>query len=234
MTLQITFLGHSGFLFDDGQDGGRLCVDPFLTGNDLAKHRPADIRCDYMAFTHGHADHFNPGGWSIARDNDATCIANFEICNYLDNEVGLEKYLAGNPGGRVETDFGYVAFTQAHHSSSYEGRYMGVACGFVIHFARAAGGKGVTVYHAGDTALFSDMKLIGEMAHPDIALLPADGRYNMSPKLAARAAELIQPKVAVPIHWGTFPVLAQSADDFKPKGVETNVLSPGQTWAYGG
>lgn len=229
MTLKITYLGHSGFLFDDGHERGRLCVDPFLTGNDKAKHRPGDIKCDYVAFTHGHADHFNPAGWSIARDNDAVCIGNFELCEYLDDRVGLEDHLAGNPGGSVTTDFGYVAFTQAHHSSSYEGQYLGVACGFVLHFERV----GVTIYHAGDTALFSDMKLIGEIAHPDVALLPAGGRFTMSAKLAAKAAEFVRPKVAVPIHWGTFPVLAQDVDGFKPKGVETRVMQPGDVWEYG-
>ena len=228
MPLTITYLGHSGFLFDDGQPGGQLCIDPFLTGNPHAKHRPADIACDYLAFTHAHPGHFNPAGWSIARQNHATCIANTEICQYLDEHVGLEKYLDANPGGTVRTDFGYVAFTPAIHSSSYENQYMGVACGFILRFERAAPG-GVTVYHAGDTALFSDMKLIGDMAHPDIALLPAGGRFTMSAKLAAKAAEFIQPKVAVPIHWNNAD---QLTTDFQPKNIETKTLQPGDTWQY--
>lgn len=228
MTLSITFLGHAGFLFDDGHDGGRLCVDPFLTGNPKAVHKTADIRCDYVAFTHGHDAHFNPSGWTIARENEATCIANFEICEYLNQHVGLETYKAGNPGGSVATKFGTAAFTPAIHSSSYEAKYMGVACGFVFRFERV----GVTVYHAGDTALFGDMQLIGEMAHPHIALLPAGGRHTMSAKLAARAAELIRPKVAVPIRWGTFPSLAQDVSDFAPKGVEAKIMQPGDVWEY--
>ena len=230
MTLTITFLGHAGFLFNDGHERGRVCVDPFLTGNPLAKHAPADIACDYLAFTHGHADHYNPDGWAIAKTNDATCIANFEVCEHLQQHAGVTRCEPGNPGGNIPTDFGYVAFTPAIHSSSYEGAYMGVACGFVLHFERV----GVTVYHAGDTALFSDMKLIGELAHPDIALLPAGDRFTMSPRLAARAAELIQPKVAVPIHWGTFPVLAQDLTEFAPAGVEAKVMQPGEVWEYAG
>ena len=229
MPLTVTYLGHSGFLFDDGHDRGRLCVDPFLTGNPKASHTPEDIDCDYVAFTHGHADHFNPGGWSIARRNAATCIANYEIGQYLDDHVGLEACLRGNPGGSVPTAFGHVAFTPAIHSSSYDSQYMGVACGLVIYFERI----GVTVYHAGDTALFSDMKLIGELAHPDLALLPAGGRFTMSAKLAAKAAELIKPKLAVPIHWGTFDALAQNVDDFKPHGIATRIAQPGDTWTLG-
>ncbi|MEM7576889.1 MAG: metal-dependent hydrolase [Planctomycetota bacterium] len=232
MPLTITYLGHSGFLFDDGHDRGRLCVDPFLTGNPKAKHTPDDIDCDYLAFTHGHADHFNPGGWSIARRCQATCIANFEIGEYLDDQVGLEDCLAGNPGGSVPTDFGHVAFTPAVHSSSYEGTYLGVACGFVIHFERV-GRSGVTIYHAGDTALFSDMQMIGELAHPDVALLPAGGRLTMSAKLAGKAAELIAPKLAVPMHWGTFDTHAQEVRDFQPAGIETKVVEPGEAWQIG-
>ncbi|MEM9752729.1 MAG: metal-dependent hydrolase [Planctomycetota bacterium] len=233
MPLTITYLGHSGFLFDDGHEAGRLCVDPFLTGNPKATHTPEDIECDYVAFTHGHADHFNPGGWSIARRCAATCIANFEIGQYLDDRVGLEDCLVGNPGGSVATKFGRVAFTPAIHSSSYEGVYLGVACGFVIHFERV-GDRGLTVYHAGDTALFGDMRLIGELAQPDLALLPAGGRFTMSSKLASKAAEMIRPKVAVPIHWGTFDVLAQNVDDFQPAGVEAKVVAAGDRWTFDG
>lgn len=226
MTLTVTYLGHSGFLFDDGQPGGRLCVDPFLTDNPKAKHAADDIRCDTLAFTHGHGDHFNDDGFAIAKANDATCIANYEMVNYLKEEVGIEKCEAGNPGGKICTPFGSVAFTPAVHSSSYAGRYMGVACGFVIRFDRVE----KTIYHAGDTALFGDMKLVGEIARPDVALLPAGGRYNMTPKLAARAAELVGPTVAVPIHYGTFPHLGQDVDEFTPEGVEVRVMSAGEVW----
>ncbi|MEM9753856.1 MAG: metal-dependent hydrolase [Planctomycetota bacterium] len=232
MALTATYLGHSGFLFDDGHDRGRLCVDPFLTGNPKAQHTAEQIDTDYVAFTHGHADHFNPAGWSIARRCEATCIANYEIGEYLDEHVGLEDCLVGNPGGSVPTAFGRVAFTPAIHSSSYEGTYLGVACGFVIHFERVSE-AGVTVYHAGDTALFGDMAMIGELARPDLALLPAGGRFTMSAKLAAKAAELIQPKLAVPIHWGTFDILAQDVRDFQPAGVETKTLQPGESLTLG-
>ncbi|MFW5681945.1 MAG: metal-dependent hydrolase [Phycisphaeraceae bacterium] len=220
MTLKITYLSHSGFLFDDGNH--RLVVDPFLTGNDTAVHKPGDIQCDYLALTHGHADHFGDT-LEIAKNNDCTCIAAFELANYL-GEQGIEKLEPANPGGRIHTDFGYVAFTQAFHSSSYEGRYMGQPCGLVI----AMGGK--KVYHAGDTALFSDMKLIGEMARPDVSLLPIGDRFTMAPDLASKAAEFVGAPVTVPIHYKTFPLLNQTAEGFEPEGIEVKEMQPGETW----
>jgi len=220
MALEITFLGHSGFIFSDGKH--RLVVDPFLTGNPLAKHQPDDIECDYLALTHGHADHMGDSV-AILKRTGATAIAPYECCEYF-GEQGIEKCEPGNPGGRIYTDFGHVAFTPAIHSSSYEGRYMGVATGLVIEMG------GITVYHAGDTALFSDMKLIGEVAQPKVALLPCGDRFTMSPKLASMAAEMIKPEFAVPIHWKTFPLLTDDISDFKPKDVEVKVMEPGDKW----
>ena len=223
MPLDITYLGHSGFLFSDGTH--TLAVDPFLTGNSLAVHKPEDITCDYLALTHGHADHFGDT-LPIAKRTGCTCIAVFEICNYL-GECGIEKIEPGNPGGRVYTDFGYVAFTPAFHSSSYEGRYMGQPCGLVIRMG------GVTVYHTGDTALFGDMKLIGEIAQPDIACICCGDRFTMGPKLATKAAEFVSPKVAIPIHYKTFPLLTDDISDFAPEGVTVKPMTPGETWHYG-
>jgi len=226
MPLTITFLGHSGFHFDDGDH--QLVVDPFLTGNELAQHRPDDLTCQTVALTHGHADHFGDT-LEIAQANDATVIAAYEICEFL-NEQSYDKTDPGNPGGRVYTDFGYIAFTQAFHSSSYKGRYMGMPCGLVINFKTV----GVKVYHAGDTALFSDMKLIGEMAKPDIAMIPVGDRFTMGPELGKVAAEYVKPKVAVPIHYKTFPLLTSDISAFTPEGVDVKVMEPGEQWVYEG
>jgi len=222
MAVKITFLGHAGFRLDDGQH--QLVIDPFLTGNPLAKHKPDDITCQYIALSHGHQDHFGDT-LDIAKRNDATVIAAFEICNYVGSK-GITKVQPANPGGRIKTDFGWVAFTQAFHSSSYEGQYMGMACGLVVNMG------GVTLYHCGDTSLFSDMKLIGEVYKPDVAMVPCGDRFTMGPELATRAAELIKPKFAVPIHYRTFDALLQNADGFNPSGVEVKKLEPGESWDY--
>ncbi len=220
MAVTITYLGHSGVLLSDGRH--TLAIDPFLTGNPLAKHKPGDIECDYVALTHGHADHFGDT-LALARANRATVIAAWEICNFIE-EKGHAKVDPGNPGGRVYTDFGYVAFTPAFHSSSYEGRYMGQPCGLVIDIG------GMKLYHAGDTALFSDMKLIGEIAKPRVAFLPVGDRFTMGPKLAKLAAEFVKPQFAVPIHYKTFPLLTSDISEFKPEGVTVKEMQPGEVW----
>jgi L-ascorbate metabolism protein UlaG (beta-lactamase superfamily) len=224
MSIKITYLGHSGFLFDAGKHA--IAVDPFLTGNPVARHKPGDINCKAVAITHGHADHVGDAV-AIARTNDATIIANYEIAMFASGQ-GVKRIEPGNIGGRIKTDFGWVAFTQAFHSSSFEDRYMGMPCGLVIHIG------GVTIYHCGDTGLFSDMKLIGEIYKPAIACIPIGDRFTMGPELATKAAELIRPKVAIPIHYKTFPdLLVSDASGFKPSGIEVKVIEPGESWQYG-
>lgn len=219
MTLSLTYLGHSGFLLKAGEHA--LAIDPFLTGNPVATHKPADIRCSHIALTHGHADHLGDTV-AIARANRAVVYAAFEITEYL-GEQGLSKLEGMNPGGKVATPFGFVALTQAFHSSSFEGRYMGMPCGVVA----SIGGR--TVYHCGDTGIFSDLRLIGEIYKPDVALVPIGDRFTMGPELASRAAEMIGAPLAIPIHYNTWPPIAQNPAEFKPKGVKTRALSPGQS-----
>jgi L-ascorbate metabolism protein UlaG (beta-lactamase superfamily) len=221
MSITLTFLGHAGVLLEDGTFA--VAIDPFLTGNPVAKHKPADLHCTHIVLTHGHGDHLGDTV-AIARANRATVFGSFELTEYLnEQDVATE---AGNPGGRIATDFGWVALTQAFHSSSYEGRYLGVACGAVVHLGD------VTVYHCGDTGLFGDMALLGEIYRPDIALIPIGDRFTMGPELASRAAEMIRPKIAVPIHYRTFPPLVQDASGFQPKGVQVKVLRPGESFRY--
>lgn len=223
MAIKITFLGHAGFLLDDGSHA--VAIDPFLTGNPVATLDPADIRCGTIALTHGHPDHVGDTV-EIARTNGATVIGAFEIATFL-SEQGVAKTEPANPGGKVDTDFGWVAFTQAFHSSSFEGRYMGMPCGVVVHMG------GTTFYHCGDTTLFGDMKLLGEIYRPDIAAVPIGDRLTMGPELASRAAELIAPGVAIPIHYKTWPLLVADASGFTPRGIEVKVMEPGETWPYG-
>lgn len=222
MTLNITFLGHAGFLLETGDVA--VAIDPFLTGNPVAKHKPGDIKCGHIVLTHAHDDHFGDT-MTIAKANGATVYSAFELGEYIMGQ-GHEKVELANPGGRVKTAFGYVALTQAFHSSSYQGRYMGQPCGAIV----SAGG--VTIYHCGDTALFSDMKLIGEIYKPDVAMIPVGDRFTMGPELGAKAAELIKPKVAIPIHYGTWPPLTSDISAFKPAGVEVKALAAGESWSY--
>lgn len=222
MPVTLTFLGHAGFLLDDGTH--RVAIDPFLTGNPAATMQPEAITCESIVLTHGHADHMGDTV-AIAKANNATVFAAFEICAYL-GEQGVQKTEPGNPGGRIAAPFGYVAFTQAFHSSSFEGRYMGMPCGAVVHFE--AGGR--TIYHCGDTALFSDMRLIGEIYQPDVACIPVGDRFTMGPELGAKAAEFIKPRFAVPIHYATWPLLVSDISAFKPEGVEVKVLTSGEPW----
>lgn len=223
MALTMTYLGHAGFMLDDGQH--TLAIDPFLTGNPVARHKPEDLRCGFIALTHGHSDHLGDT-LTIARRNNATVIGVFEICNFL-AEQGVKRTEPGNPGGEITTPFGSVAFTQAFHSSSYEGRYLGMPCGLVIRMG------GATIYHCGDTGLFGDMRLIGEVYHPDVALIPIGDRFTMGPALATRAAEMIGAPIAIPMHYDTWPPIAQDPKTFAPKGVKVQVLQPGQEWKVG-
>jgi L-ascorbate metabolism protein UlaG (beta-lactamase superfamily) len=222
MSIIITFLGHAGFLIEAGRHV--VAIDPFLTGNPVATVEPNEIQCRAIALTHGHADHLGDTV-AIAKANDATVYAAFEICEYC-GEHGVRRIEPMNPGGKVSTSFGFVALTQAFHSSSYGGQYMGMPCGVILNI------NGLTLYHCGDTALFSDMKLIGELYKPDIAMIPIGDRFTMGPELATKAAELIKPRIAIPIHYKTWPLLAQDASAFKPKGVEVREMEPGESWQY--
>lgn len=224
MTMEITYLGHSGLLLSDGKT--RICVDPFLTGNPLACHRPEEIDCEYVAITHGHGDHFGEDALAIAKRNGATLVACYEIATYAQSQ-GVENIEPGNPGGRISFPFGWIAFTRAFHSSSYNGQYMGLPCGLVIHMG------GQTLYHAGDTDLFSDMRLIGELYDPDVAVLPVGDRFTMGPDMARIAAEYVGAPIAIPVHYKTFPLLVQDISNFTPAGVQVKVLEPGESLTLG-
>lgn len=228
MSATLTYLGHSAVLIRAGEHS--LLIDPFLTGNPKAPGTAGltldDIPATHIALTHGHNDHVGDAP-AIARRTGATIHAAFELCNVLAAAHGLERFEPMNPGGRVSTPFGFIALTQAFHSSSYsfEGRehYTGQPCGVVARIG------GVTLYHCGDTALFSDLRLIGELYKPDLALIPCGDRFTMGPEHAARAAELIAPRLAVPIHFNTWPPIEISLERFAPEGVQIRPMKPGET-----
>jgi L-ascorbate metabolism protein UlaG (beta-lactamase superfamily) len=212
--LRLTHFGHAAFLLDSGSH--RIIIDPFLEGNPLAKIKPAAIKVDAVLVTHGHGDHLGDAV-EIAKRNGAPIVAPFELVNYCQRQGA-----AGHPmhiGGSHEFPFGRVKLTIAHHGScAPDGTYTGNPCGFVVRM----GGK--TVYHAGDTGLFLDMKLIGELNPLDLAILPIGDNFTMGLEDALRAAELLRPKKVIPMHYDTFDLIKSDAGQFvremKKRGIE--------------
>ncbi|WP_370569347.1 metal-dependent hydrolase [Methylacidimicrobium sp. B4] len=195
--MEVTYYGHSCFGLEIG--GTRLLFDPFLTGNPLASTlRAEEIPADYLFLSHGHADHIGDGP-DIAKRTGALVVSSFEVAEWLLRQ-GVEGVYAMNLGGKKSWPFGVVHYVPAFHSSSLpDGGYGGPAGGFVI---RAAEG---TVYYAGDTALFGDMKLLGEMYHPiALAILPIGDTFTMGVEEAIRAAELLDCRNVMGVHYDTF------------------------------
>ncbi len=220
--MKITWHGHACFELAGSR---RVLIDPFITGNPLAKVKPEELSPEVLLITHGHEDHLGDAV-AIAKRAKPKIAVIHEIAVFL-QEQGIEAE-GMNIYGSVELDGVRVTMVPALHSSSHAGRYMGSACGFVVEL------DGVRVYHAGDTGIFSDMRLIGELFSPDVMLVPMGDRYTMSPRIAAKAVELVSPKVAIPMHYATFPILADSAEEFKrlveELGIEVVVLEPGESY----
>ncbi len=204
--LNITYHGHAAFEIKAGNH--TVLIDPFFTGNRYANVKANDVKTDFIILTHAHEDHFGDT-LEIAKNNNAQVIAVHELAEYLTSK-GCNAHNMGI-GGQHEFPFGKVKFTIAHHSSSYGGAYMGEAAGVILNF----GNK--TIYHAGDTSLFLDMKLIGEMHSIDIALLPIGDNFTMGIDDAVKAVEFLNCKAVSPIHCGTFPFIDTNPEEFKRK-----------------
>ncbi len=201
MAIKITWLSHSGFKLDI--DGASILIDPFLTGNRLATISPEALPADYILLTHGHGDHVGDTV-PIAQRTNAMVIGVFEVAAWMQAH-GVQRTHAQNTGGGFKHPFGHVKFVKADHSSSFpDGTYAGQACGIVL----TADNK--RLYFAGDTALFSDMRLIGDMGI-DMAFLPIGDNFTMGPDEAFQAVNLIRPQAAFPIHYNTFDVIQQNA-----------------------
>ena len=202
MTVTITFHGHATFSLD--VNGTKMIVDPFLKGNNpLAETAADDIDVEYVLITHGHGDHV-ADAVSIAKRCNATVIANFEIADWFGRQ-GVEKTHPQHLGGGFNHPFGYLKMTPALHGSKLpDGEYGGMPAGFLLKTGHE------NIYIAGDTALFSDMSLIGE--HDiDLAILPIGDNFTMGPDDALRAVKFLNPKKVIPCHYNTFGYIMQDA-----------------------
>ena len=205
--MKISYHGHSFVQVENNNHS--ILIDPFLSGNPTAITKPEDLKCDYVILTHGHGDHISDA-ISVAKKNDAMIISSFEIANYAGSK-GLKSHPLGIGGG-YNFQFGRVKLTIAHHSSSFpDGTYAGNPAGVILTM------DGKTIYHAGDTALFYDMKLIGEMNKIDLAFLPIGDNFTMGIDDAVKAAEFINAGLTVPIHYNTFDIIKANPEDFKRK-----------------
>jgi L-ascorbate metabolism protein UlaG (beta-lactamase superfamily) len=225
--VELTYHGHSSVGIE--VDGTQILIDPFLSGNELADIAADQAEADYILVSHGHGDHVGDAV-SIAQRTGAMVISNFEIHNWM-MEQGVEKVHALHIGGGYDFPFGRVKLTIAHHGSILpDGSYGGNPVGFLLTLA------GKKIYHACDTGLFYDMKLIGEEGL-DVALLPIGDNYTMGPDDALRAVKLLEPKVVIPVHYDTFDLIRQDPHAFAVRVEEETaakcvVLKPGESYHF--
>ncbi len=224
--MKVSYHGHSIVKIETGET--TILIDPFITGNELTDLIVAEQKPDVILLTHGHNDHVGDTV-EIAKASDALIIAPNELAVYLGLQ-GLRTH-GMNIGGAKQFDFGTVKFTKAFHSSSYQTEedefiYTGMPAGILFT------AEGKTIYHAGDTSLFGDMKMIGERHPIDVAFLPIGDNFTMGPEDAAYAVELLNPKVTVPVHYNTFPPIQQDPKIFQQhvKNHTVNILKAGESF----
>ena len=224
MAIKITWYSHACFLIETDQS--RLLTDPFVSGNPLSTVKADTIETDYILISHGHGDHLGDSV-DIAKRTGATVISNYEIQTWLANQ-GIEKAHPQHIGGGFDYPWGRVKLTIAHHGSALpDGSYGGNPSGFLFYIEHKK------IYHACDTGLFYDMKLIGEEGI-DLAILPIGDNFTMGPDDALRAVKLIEPKQVVPIHYDTFDVIKQDPHAWaervkKETSANVTVMNPGES-----
>jgi L-ascorbate metabolism protein UlaG (beta-lactamase superfamily) len=226
--ISITWLGHSSFRVRT-PGGLELLFDPWYTGNPKFPEKARPTKADLMLVSHGHSDHITDAA-ATAKATGATVVGIWEVVSWLGGK-GVQAVEPMNKGGSITVKGLRITMTEAIHSSSFDENgiiYLGEPAGFVVKLE-----NGQAIYFAGDTALFSDMKLIGELHKPDIAFLPIGDRFTMAPDTAAMAAQWLGVRQVVPMHWGTFPLLTGTPEMLKQHlagtGIEVLELEPGQT-----
>lgn len=218
---RLKWLGHAAWLIE--LDGKKVLIDPFISQNPVAPVKLDQLeKVDYVVVTHDHFDHIGDA-FEVCRRFDALFVGIYEL-KVKAEQNGVSRTFGANVGGTFNADGLRVTLTPAVHS--------GNPTGVVLH------GEEAVIYHAGDTAVFGDMRLIGQLYRPDVALLPIGSLYTMGPSEAAVAASLIRPKVVIPMHYNTFDAIKQDPMEFvrlvkaKAKGVKVVVLNPGEVHEY--
>ena len=224
--MKLTFLGHACFHLQTEQ--GEILFDPYLTGNPQASITAEQVTADALLVSHGHGDHLGDG-IEISRRLDIPIVAAFELALYCEKQ-GANTH-AMHIGGDYTFPFGWVKLTPAWHGSSVEENgeiiYTGQPAGFLVQ----SGGK--TAYFAGDTGLFGDMKLLGDMYDIDVAMLPIGGNFVMGIEDAARAAKMLRAKTVIPMHYNTFPLIKQDPQEFAQRlqalRIDCPILASGES-----
>jgi len=221
--MKLRYFSHSAFQLT-ALNGKKILIDPFLTGNPTSPVQAKDVSADYIILTHAHGDHIGDS-FEIAKRCNSIFICVNELAEYCKSK-GFNAHNM-HIGGGYNFEFGRVKFTIAHHGSlTPDNHYGGEPAGVII----SADGK--NIYHTGDTGLFYDMKLIGEMNSIDYMLLPIGDNFTMGITDAVKAVEFVNPKTAIPMHYNTFPVIAADPNEFKKsveaKGLKARVLNFGE------
>jgi L-ascorbate metabolism protein UlaG (beta-lactamase superfamily) len=221
--IAITYHSHACFTISTGKV--KILLDPFITGNPLCKISPSDLKPDVILVSHGHGDHVGDTV-EIAKNNNSLVIAPYELIVFLQRQgVNPEKCHPMHIGGSFTFDFGKIKLTNALHGSGFvtdnDTIYTGNPCGYLLNL------EDKTIYFAGDTGLFSELQLIGETEKIDVALLPIGDNFTMGIEDAAKAAELLNATVAIPMHYNTFDVIEKNPEDFVKYLEKNNITTKG-------